>query len=86
MLLPSVRIGTISHLNVIKLIAVSTRTRTAVRRGFSPKTSRRMRLKAQDYKSFPRSTTRVTRDQRRDGWRTVEYGATSVAAELTTGT
>jgi hypothetical protein len=49
MLLPSVRIGTISHLNETKAATASTRMRTAVRRGCSPKTSRRMRLKPQEY-------------------------------------
>ena len=41
MLLPSVRIGINTHLNVMKLMAPSTSMRTAVRRGFWPKTNRR---------------------------------------------
>ena len=45
MLLPSVRIGINTHLKMMKLMAPRTSTRTAVRRGFWPKTNRRMALK-----------------------------------------
>ena len=46
MLVPSVRIGISTHLKVMKLMAASTNTRTAVRRGFWPKTNRLIALKA----------------------------------------
>ena len=45
MLLPSVRIGINTHLKTMKLMAASTSTRTAVRRGFWRKTNRLIALK-----------------------------------------
>ncbi len=45
MLLPSVRIGINTHLKVMKLMVGQHQHPTAVRRGFWPKTNRRMTLK-----------------------------------------